>query len=54
MVLKKVGYRANITMLKVILREIGFKWNGSSCNFTQFFTALRSFLHGGHGADCGV
>jgi hypothetical protein len=41
-------------MLKVLLRELGFKWNGVACNLTQFFIALRNFLHGGHGAECGV
>jgi hypothetical protein len=38
-------------MLKVLLRELGFKWNGVACNLTQFFMALRNFLHGANGVD---
>lgn len=40
-------------MIKVLLKELGFKWNGGACNFTQFFIALRSFLHGEHQANDG-
>jgi hypothetical protein len=53
-ILKKEGCRVDITLLKVLLRDLGFKWNGAACNLTQFFVALRNYLHGQHGAGCGI
>ena len=44
--LKQCGFFIDIISLKVLLRELGFAWNGSSTSFTQLFIGCRAMLHG--------
>jgi len=52
--LKQCGIYIDIISLKVLLRELGFSWNGASTSFTQLYIACRAFLHGQVGGGfCG-
>jgi hypothetical protein len=45
-ILKRCGIHVELLNLKVLLRELGFKFNGPSTSLTHFFSACKAFIHG--------
>ena len=54
-ILKKNGIYVELSHLKVLLRDLGFSYNGPSASFTILFSACKAYLHGitGYGSDMG-
>jgi len=44
-ILNFVGYRVQIGYVKALLKELGFKWNGSSCSINQLIAALKEYVN---------
>jgi hypothetical protein len=45
-VLKKVGINIEIGVLKALLKQLGFNWNGKSCSLMNLFTKCIDFIEG--------
>ena len=55
-ILKKNGIYVELTHLKVLLRDLGFQYNGPSTSFTLLYQACKALLHGivgGYTTDAG-
>lgn len=44
--LKRVGIHLEIGVLKALLKELGFNWNGKACSMMSFFVKIAEFLSG--------
>ena len=55
-VMKKCGVFVELSHLKVLLRELGFQFNGPSASLTVLLSACKAYLHGiqgGYSTDIG-
>ena len=55
-VMKKCGVFVELSHLKVLLRELGFQFNGPSASLTVLLSACKAYLHGiqgGYSTDMG-
>lgn len=43
---KRNGIRLDLAHLKVLLREMGFPFNGASCSLTLLLQACKAYIHG--------
>ncbi len=45
-ILKKAGIYIELPVLKSLLREFGFNWNGPSCSLYEVFVSSKEFTYG--------
>ena len=44
--LRRVGIHLEIGVLKALLKELGFQWNGKACSMMSLFAKISDFITG--------
>jgi hypothetical protein len=52
--LRRVGIHLEIGVVKALLKELGFNWNGKSCSMMSLFNKCQEFVYGNEQRELGV
>lgn len=45
-ILRKIGVNIEIGIIKALLKQLGFNWNGKSCSLMNLFQRCNDFIEG--------